>query len=156
MADPEVQCLENLFPKFLITRSWEESKDPYLNRILSEEWYAARVPARRDIHLMVPENDDTKAKWWELPVNVRFCPVDGSAEIEFRFKPSANTYDAARVFIRNSLYLIEADKDLLNFLKTTDYFVNMIPYLFLFEVGKMKITELHKYFKANKNEPKLK
>lgn len=99
----QMKFLDDYFKKVKCW-TWTESKDPYLNTILEEEWYAAGVPARRDIHLMVLDGDPFYRD--VFPFDVQYQD-DGSIDIELHFQPSQDTYDSARTFIRLALHAIE-------------------------------------------------
>lgn len=126
-------------------RAWEESQDPYLNQIFSEELYAARIPVRREIHLMVAEKEG-EGKWWELPVSTRLYE-GGSADIELNFIPSKDTYDAARTLIRGSLHEIEFNENPFNIKNSTQLLSISIPYLV--EMGKMKCKEWYSHLQKS-------
>jgi len=127
-----------------ITAWWEESKDRTLNTILLEELNEANVPLSRDIQALVPDTDNTGTRWWELPVKNDYH-ADGSVRILFRFKPSEETYDAARTYIRTSITEMETFKDPLNFFKALDYSINLVP--FMIEAGKMKFNKAYNNLK---------
>jgi len=135
---------EYLKPIDWFTRSWDETNDPSLNKILFEEMYNAGTPARRDINILVPETEDLKSRLFEFPVNTSYFSHD-STLIVFNYTPTAETYDASRKFVRTSLRQIESVKNPTNPFRMVDYYASIVPNLI--EVGKMKFNDVYNNFK---------